>query len=60
MRSSHFKMSDMKSDFDVVALFAAIDAKRRLLGPSWSGVAKALWDASDQLNRRDICWGFTT
>src|SRR5215467_12140047 len=41
-----------KGDFDVVALFAALDAQRRDRMLSWQGVARELWDLSATLNAR--------
>ena len=39
-------------DFDAVALFHALDGLRTQAGLSWQGVADAIWDLSEQLNRR--------
>src|SRR5215468_5437423 len=39
-------------DFDVAALFAALDAQRRDRMLSWQGVARELWDLSATLNAR--------
>jgi hypothetical protein len=40
------------SDFDVIALFDALDAQRRDRGLSWQRVADQLWDQSAVLNAR--------
>jgi len=37
-------------EFDIAALFDALDEKRRSLALSWHGVAKALWIQSVKLN----------
>src|SRR5215475_13291717 len=39
-------------DFDVAALFDALDAQRRERRLSWQGVARELWDLSSTLNAR--------
>jgi hypothetical protein len=39
-------------DFDVDALFDALDTQRRYRGLSWQGVAQELWDQSALLNAR--------
>jgi hypothetical protein len=41
-----------QSDFDVAALFKALDAQRRDRMLSWQGVARELWDLSATLNVR--------
>lgn len=41
-----------QSDFDVAALFDALDAQRRDRRLSWQGVARELWDLSATLNAR--------
>jgi hypothetical protein len=46
-------MSESNGDFDVLALYNKLDQKRQLLGLSWSGVARELWDQSELLNERD-------
>jgi len=46
-------MSELPGDFDVQALYLALDEKRQVLDLSWTGVARALWDQSSQLNERD-------
>jgi hypothetical protein len=38
-------------DFDTISLHAAMDTRRGELGLSWSGVARALWEQSAELNR---------
>jgi hypothetical protein len=38
------------TDFDVAALFEALDAQRRSRALSWAGVARELWDLSATLN----------
>jgi hypothetical protein len=40
------------SDFDALAMFAAMDARRIQRGPSWPAVAAELWDQSTLLNQR--------
>jgi hypothetical protein len=40
------------SDFDALAMYAAMDAQRIERGLSWSGVAKAIWLQSIVLNQR--------
>jgi len=40
------------ADFDVSALFAALDAQRMTQSLSWRGLADALWDQSAVLNLR--------
>lgn len=39
-------------DFDIDALFEALDAKRVACGLSWQGVADELWGLSAELNKR--------
>jgi hypothetical protein len=39
-----------RDDFDIAALFDALDGQRRRRGLSWQGVAKELWDQSAMLN----------
>jgi hypothetical protein len=39
-------------DFDIGALFDALDSQRRKRGLSWQGVAQELWDQSAALNAR--------
>ena len=39
-------------EFDVRAMYAAMDAQRAALGFSWPKVARALWDQSAVLNER--------
>jgi hypothetical protein len=39
-------------DFDVQALFEALDTKRQAEGLTWRGVAEAIWDQSAALNDR--------
>lgn len=39
-------------EFDVRAMYAAMDAQRAALGLSWPKVARALWDQSAVLNQR--------
>jgi hypothetical protein len=39
-------------EFDVHAMYAAMDAQRASLGLSWPNVARALWDQSAVLNDR--------
>ncbi len=34
------------ADFDIAALFDALDAQRRSRGLTWSGVAREIWDQS--------------
>jgi hypothetical protein len=41
-----------QTDFDVAALFGALDAQRRDRRLSWQGVARELWDLSATLNAR--------
>ena len=43
---------EQKSEFDVSALFAALDAQREERGLSWSGVAREIWELSAELNGR--------
>jgi len=38
--------------FDAAALYAALDARRALLGLSWNQVAQQLWELSSELNSR--------
>ena len=40
------------NDFDVRALYAAMDSQRTARGLSWPGVAGALWEQSSVLNER--------
>ncbi len=40
------------TDFDIAALFAALDEQRASLGLSWQGVADQLWTMSAELNAR--------
>jgi hypothetical protein len=39
-------------DFDIAALFDALDSQRRNRGMGWQGVAKEQWDQSATLNAR--------
>jgi hypothetical protein len=39
-------------DFDIAALFDALDSQRRNRALSWPGVARELWDQSADLNAR--------
>jgi hypothetical protein len=39
-------------EFDIQAMYSAMDAKRTSLGLSWPNVAQALWDQSAPLNER--------
>ena len=39
-------------DFDIAALFDALDSQRRNRALSWQGVARELWDQSATLNAR--------
>jgi hypothetical protein len=39
-------------EFDVRAMYAAMDAQRAALGLTWPNVARALWDQSAVLNER--------
>ena len=39
-------------DFDIAALFEALDSQRRNRALSWQGVAQELWDQSAVLNKR--------
>lgn len=39
-------------DFDGIALWEALDARRREHGLTWSGVASEMWELSSELNRR--------
>lgn len=39
-------------DFDARALFAALDSQRVERGLSWAGVARAMWELTDELNAR--------
>ncbi len=39
-------------EFDVLALFDALDARRVARGLSWQGVADEIWELSAELNRR--------
>jgi hypothetical protein len=39
-------------DFDVVAMFEAMDARRVERGLSWQGLADAIWEQSSVLNAR--------
>jgi hypothetical protein len=43
---------DVQIDFDIVALFEALDSQRRNCALSWQGVAQALWKQSAVLNAR--------
>ena len=43
---------DSQIDFDVAALFAALDVQRQNRMLSWQGVARELWDLSATLNAR--------
>jgi hypothetical protein len=43
---------NVQSDFDIGALFEALDSQRRDRALSWQGVAKELWDQSAVLNKR--------
>jgi hypothetical protein len=40
------------ADFDVAALFEALDSEREARGLSWSGVAQSIWALSSELNCR--------
>ena len=40
------------AEFDVHAMYAAMDAQRAVLGLSWPNVARALWNQSAVLNER--------
>ena len=42
----------MRSDFDAVALFEAMDAQRSARGLSWREVANEIWELSAVLNER--------
>lgn len=42
----------MTADFDVHALFRAMDAQRVERGLSWAGAAREMWDLSSELNAR--------
>lgn len=37
-------------DFDIAALFEAMDAQRQARGLSWSDVAREIWELSSELN----------
>lgn len=39
------------AEFDGMALYVALDAKRRAEGLSWPGAAQAIWDMASALNR---------
>ncbi len=41
---------DVQIDFDIAALFDALDSQRRNRALNWQGVAKELWDQSAALN----------
>ena len=41
---------NVQVDFDIAALFDALDAQRRNRALSWQGVAQELWDQSAELN----------
>jgi hypothetical protein len=41
---------NVQVDFDIAALFDALDAQRRNRALSWQGVARELWDRSAALN----------
>jgi hypothetical protein len=43
---------NLRTDFDVAALFNALDAQRRQRGLSWEGVARQLWEQSSALNAK--------
>jgi hypothetical protein len=43
---------NVQIDFDVAALFDALDSQRRNRALSWQGVAQELWDQSAALNAR--------
>jgi len=43
---------NVQIDFDIAALFDALDAQRRNRVLSWQGVAQELWDQSAALNAR--------
>jgi hypothetical protein len=43
---------NVKIDFDIGALFGALDSQRRNRALSWQGVAQELWDQSAALNAR--------
>jgi hypothetical protein len=42
----------VQNDFDIVALFDALESQRRNCALSWQGVAQALWEQSSALNAR--------
>ena len=43
---------NVRIDFDIAALFDALDSERRNRALSWQGVAQELWDQSAALNAR--------
>ncbi len=43
---------DLQSDFDIAALFDALDSQRRNRALTWQAVARELWDQSAALNAR--------
>jgi hypothetical protein len=43
---------NVQIDFDIAALFEALDSQRRSRALSWQGVARELWDQSAALNAR--------
>ena len=49
----------MIREFDGQALYAALDAKRRAEGLSWTGAAQAIWDVSWALNAARDARGLT-
>ncbi len=40
----------MQGDFDIAALFDALDSQRRNRALSWQGVARGMWNQSAELN----------
>ena len=50
--SASKSVSNPQIDFSIAELFAALDAQRMERGLTWSGVAKALWEQSAELNAR--------
>ncbi len=42
----------MSTEFDIGALFEALDSQRRQRALTWQGVARQLWDQSAELNAR--------
>lgn len=43
---------NLRTDFDIAALFDALDAQRRHRALSWQGVARQLWNQSAALNAK--------